>query len=54
MSLYDYWFKFITYIIGNDAPEFLYMISFVMFLILFFGVFLKVIFWIFRMVGSRC
>lgn len=54
MSLYDYWVKFITYIIGDSAPEFLYTISFVMFLILFFGILLKVIFWIFRMVGSKC
>ncbi|PQM29675.1 hypothetical protein SMSRO_SF031000 [Spiroplasma poulsonii] len=52
MSLYDYWVKFITYIIGSNAPEFLYTVSFVFFLILFFGVFIKVIFIIFRMICS--
>lgn len=53
MSLYQYWVQFITYIVGKDAPEFLYTISFVLFIILFFGLFLKVICLIFKMVSSR-
>lgn len=42
-SLYDYWIEFITYIIGNDAPEALYVISFVLFIVLFIGTFLRII-----------
>ncbi|WFG96393.1 hypothetical protein M0C40_10045 [Spiroplasma citri] len=39
MSLYDYWVQFVSYIIGANAPEFLYVISFVLFIVLFFGMF---------------
>ncbi len=28
MSLYEIWVQFVTYIIGSNAPEFLYVISF--------------------------
>ncbi|WFG96277.1 hypothetical protein M1771_09370 [Spiroplasma citri] len=43
MSLYDYWVQFVSYIIGANAPEFLYVISFVLFIVLFFGMFFKFI-----------
>nr|CAK98478.1 plectrovirus spv1-c74 orf 13 transmembrane protein [Spiroplasma citri] len=43
MSLYDYWVQFVNYIIGANAPEFLYVISFVLFIVLFFGMFFKLI-----------
>lgn len=42
-NLYDYWVEFITYIVGSTAPEAIYVISFVLFLILFFGIFLRII-----------
>lgn len=43
MSLYDYWVQFVSYIIGSNAPEFLYILSFVLFIVLFFGMFFKII-----------
>ncbi len=43
MSLYEIWVQFVTYIIGSNAPEFLYVISFVLFIVLFFGMFFKII-----------
>nr|CAK99741.1 plectrovirus spv1-c74 orf 13 transmembrane protein [Spiroplasma citri] len=43
MSLYNYWVQFVSYIIGANAPEFLYVISFVLFIVLFFGMFFKLI-----------
>ncbi len=43
MSLYDYWVQFVSYIIGSNAPEFLYVISFVLFIVLFLGMFFKLI-----------
>ncbi len=41
MSLYNYWVQFVSYIFGSNAPEFLYVLSFVLFIVLFFGFFLK-------------
>ncbi|WP_158500778.1 hypothetical protein [Spiroplasma kunkelii] len=43
MSLYDYLVQFVSYIIGANAPDFLYVISFVLFIVLFFGIFFKLI-----------
>ncbi len=43
MSLYDYWVQFVSYIVDSNAPEFLYVISFVLFIVLFFGMFFKII-----------
>ncbi|APE75837.1 plectrovirus-related protein (plasmid) [Spiroplasma citri] len=41
MSLYDYWVQFVSYIIGANAPEFLYVISFVLFVVYFLECFLN-------------
>ncbi|WFG97265.1 hypothetical protein M0C40_04505 [Spiroplasma citri] len=43
MSLYDYWVQFVSYIIGANAPEFLYVILNVLFIVLFYGMFVKFI-----------
>ncbi len=43
MGLYYYWVQFVSYIIGSNAPEFLYVISFVLFIVLFLVMFFKLI-----------
>lgn len=42
-SIYDYWVSFISLIVGNNAPTIIYAFSFILFILLFFAMFFKVI-----------
>ena len=51
-SLYDFWVEFVSIILGKNAPQILYVFSFILFLILFFGTFFGVIKWVFSIFRS--